>query len=109
MVAAISYALKPISDDPKKICAAFMVAAQERAKARRDLAWAVKQSAISDACRTYFPNPHTRQTEVARNAACAAADAAYAAALSASDQQLQQDRGSALATLSTFGSTPAML
>ena len=103
------HALKPILDDTKKICAAFMVAAQDRAKARRDLAWAVKQSAISDACRAYFPNPHTQQTEVARNVACAAADAAHAAALSTSEQLLQQDRGSALAALSAFGSTPARL
>jgi hypothetical protein len=109
MVAAISYALKPVSDDPKKICAAFMIAAQDRAKARRDVAWAVKQIAISDACRTYFPNPHTRQTEVARNVACAAADAGYAAALSTSEQLLQQDRSSALATLTAFSCTPARL
>ena len=56
MVAAISDALKPVLDDPKTICAALMVAAQERAKARREVAWAVKQIAISDACRAYFPN-----------------------------------------------------
>ena len=40
-----------------------MSAAQDRAKARRDTAMAVKQAAISNACRAYFPELHTLQSE----------------------------------------------
>lgn len=82
-----------------EICGAVMSAAQDRAKARREKAMALKQTAISNACRAYFPEPHTQQTEAARYAACAAADAAYDVALSASEQLLKDDRAAAVATL----------
>ena len=82
-----------------QIGSAVMSAAQDRAKARRDTAMAVKQASISNACRAYFPELHTLQSESVRDVACAAADAAYATALTASEQLLNQDRAAAVATL----------
>jgi hypothetical protein len=82
-----------------------MSAAQDRARARRDTAMAVKQASISNACR-YFPELHTLQSESVRDVACAAADAAYATALTASEQLLNQDRAAAVATLAARSRCP---
>ena len=89
-----------------EICSAVMSAAQDRAKARRDTAMAVKQAAISNACRAYFPELHTLQSESVRDVACAAADAAYAKALTASEQLLNQDRAAAVAILAARSPCP---
>jgi hypothetical protein len=82
-----------------EICSAAMSSAQDRFKARRDAAMAVKQAAISNAYRAYFPELHTLQSESVRDVASAAADAGCATALTASEQLLNQDRAAAVATL----------
>jgi hypothetical protein len=86
-----------------EIYGASMMAAQDRAKWRREMAFSAKQAAISNACRAYFPEQHTSQNEMTRNVVCAAADAAYAAALSESEQLLKEDRAAAVAKLYSSG------
>ncbi len=90
---------KILTTSAAEICGASMMAAQQRFKSRRETAFSEKQAAISKACRAYFPDQPTLQNEMARNVACAAADAAYAAAMSESEQLLKEDRAEAVAKL----------